>query len=38
MWTGDNGDKDPVDEIKDAKQYFDQIFKEVGIQQEPVNK
>ena len=27
-----------MDEIKDAKQYFDQIFKEVGIQQEPVNK
>lgn len=36
MWTGDNGDSDPVEEVKAAKQYFDQIFKAVGIEQEPV--
>lgn len=38
MWTGDNGDQDPIDEVKAAKRYFDDLFNEVGIHQEPVQK
>lgn len=38
MWTGDNGDADPLQEVKDAKKYFDDIFARVGIEQEPVIK
>ncbi len=36
MWTGDNGDQDPIDEVKEAKSYFDNLFNAVGIHQEPV--
>lgn len=38
MWTGDNQDADPVSEIKAAKAYFDDLFKKVGIEQEPISK
>ena len=38
MWTGDNQDADPVSEIKTAKAYFDDLFKKVGIEQEPISK
>lgn len=34
MWPGENGEKDAVAQIKHAKQFFDQIFQEVGIKQE----
>ncbi|MES5173908.1 L-ribulose-5-phosphate 3-epimerase [Lactobacillus crispatus] len=37
MWPGDNGDDDPVAEVKEAKAFFDKIFKKVGIEQEPVD-
>jgi predicted hexulose-6-phosphate isomerase len=36
MWTGDNQDSDPVAEVKAAKQYFDDLFAKVGIQQEKI--
>lgn len=36
MWSGDNHVPDPIADVKEAKQFFDQIFKEVGIQQEPL--
>ncbi|MGZ9851961.1 L-ribulose-5-phosphate 3-epimerase [Limosilactobacillus ingluviei] len=38
MWTGDNGDADPLSEVRAAKQYFDELFAKVGIEQEVVNK
>lgn len=38
MWGGDNGDSDPLAEVKAAKQYFDDLFEKVGITQEPVVK
>lgn len=37
MWPGDNGDDDPVAEVKEAKAFFHKIFKKVGIEQEPVD-
>jgi len=37
MWTGDNQDSNLIAEIKEAKQYFINIFTKVGIQQEPLN-
>ncbi|RMC60091.1 L-ribulose-5-phosphate 3-epimerase [Lactobacillus sp. ESL0260] len=37
MWSGDNGDKNALDEVKSAKAFFDDIFKCVGITQEKVN-
>lgn len=36
MWTGDNQDSDPAAEVKAAKQYFDDLFAKVGIQQEKI--
>lgn len=36
MWPGDNGDPDPISEVKAAKAFFDKIFAQVGIQQEPL--
>lgn len=36
MWSGDNGDENAVAEVKTAKEFFDQIFAEVGIEQEEV--
>lgn len=38
MWAGDNHDDDPIAEVKAAKAFFDDIFKQVGITQEPVVK
>lgn len=38
MWGGDNGDSDPLAEVRAAKQYFDDLFEKVGITQEPVVK
>ena len=38
MWTGDNQEADPVSEIKVAKAYFNDLFKKVGIEQEPISK
>ena len=38
MWGGDNGDADPLKEVREAKQYFDNLFAQVGIEQEPVVK
>ena len=38
MWTGDNQEADPVSEIKAAKAYFNDLFKKVGIEQEPISK
>jgi len=34
MWTGtaDNA----IDEVKQAKKFFDDLFKKVGIEQEPI--
>lgn len=34
MWPGDNGDPDPISEVKEAKKFFDKLFNEVGIKQE----
>lgn len=36
MWPGDNGDSDAIDQVKNAKQFFDKIFAKVGIHQEEV--
>ncbi|WEV38870.1 L-ribulose-5-phosphate 3-epimerase [Lactobacillus sp. ESL0680] len=36
MWSGDNGDENALEEVKDAKAFFDKIFTQVGITQEAV--
>ncbi|MCT6854696.1 MAG: TIM barrel protein, partial [Lactobacillus panisapium] len=36
MWSGDNGDEQAVEEVKAAKAFFDQIFAQVGIEQEAI--
>lgn len=36
MWTGSNDNA--IDEIKDAKHFFNQLFAKVGIQQADVNQ
>lgn len=38
MWSGENGDKNVVAEVREAKVFFDRIFTEVGITQEPIYK
>lgn len=38
MWGGDNGNVDPLREVREAKRYFDDLFARVGIEQEPVMK
>jgi L-ribulose-5-phosphate 3-epimerase len=35
MWT--NKSPNPIEEVKNAKAFFDEIFRNVGIQQEPVD-
>ncbi|MDF7669140.1 L-ribulose-5-phosphate 3-epimerase [Lactobacillus sp. ESL0703] len=36
MWSGDNGDENALEEVKNAKAFFDKIFAQVGITQEAV--
>lgn len=36
MWTGDNGEDDPLAKVKEAKSYFDDLFEQVGIKQEEI--
>lgn len=36
MWSGENGDKNAISEVKAAKAFFDDIFAKVGINQEKI--